>query len=83
VTIAAARRDGVLEVAVHGTGEGIPAAELELVFEPFYRSDAARSGPGAGLGLALARRIVEALGGRITAESTPATGSRFAVELPA
>jgi signal transduction histidine kinase len=52
------------------------------VFEPFYRGDRARSGTGAGLGLALARRIVEALGGRITVESSPAIGSRFLIELP-
>jgi signal transduction histidine kinase len=53
------------------------------VFEPFFRADPARSGPGAGLGLALAKRIVEALGGRISAESRPErAGSRFQVELP-
>jgi two-component system sensor histidine kinase BaeS len=52
------------------------------VFDPFWRADPARTGNGAGLGLALAKRIVEALGGRIQAESRPAQGSRFAVTLP-
>ena len=52
------------------------------MFEPFFRADAARSGPGAGLGLALAKRIVEALGGRIEAASEPTRGSRFAVSIP-
>jgi signal transduction histidine kinase len=82
VTIAAEHRDGVLALAVEDTGEGIPPEALERVFEPFYRGDRARSGTGAGLGLALARRIVEALGGRITVESSPAIGSRFLIELP-
>jgi len=67
---------------VEDTGEGIPAGDLERVFEPFYRADPARSGGGTGLGLALAKRIVEALGGRIEAQSHPAVGSRFAVYLP-
>jgi two-component system, OmpR family, sensor histidine kinase BaeS len=74
-------RDG-LEVVVEDSGEGIEPAALERVFEPFWRADPARSGDGAGLGLALAKRIVEALGGRIDAESSPAEGSRFAVILP-
>ena len=74
-------RDG-LEVVVEDSGEGIEPAALERVFEPFWRADPARSGDGAGLGLALAKRIVEALGGRIDAESSPAQGSRFAVILP-
>jgi signal transduction histidine kinase len=74
-------RDG-LEVVVEDSGEGIEPAALERVFEPFWRADRSRSGDGAGLGLALAKRIVEALGGRIDAESSPARGSRFAVILP-
>jgi signal transduction histidine kinase len=78
-----ARRSGdALELAVADTGEGIAPADLPRVFDPFFRADPARQGPGAGLGLALAKRIVEALGGRITAESEPARGSRFAVVLP-
>jgi len=71
-----------LELSVEDTGEGIPAGDLERVFEPFYRADPARSGGGTGLGLALAKRIVEALGGRIEAQSHPTVGSRFAVYLP-
>ena len=82
-TIDARRRPGLLEFsAVEDTGGGIDPEALDSVFEPFFRADEARSGGGSGLGLALAKRIVEALGGRITAASTPDIGSRFAVELP-
>jgi signal transduction histidine kinase len=79
--VAGVERDR-LRLTVEDTGEGIASADLERVFDPFFRADPARSGPGAGLGLALAKRIVEALGGRISAESEPGAGSRFAVELP-
>lgn len=82
VRIDAARAPDRLELCVEDTGEGIAPEDLSHVFEPFFRADQARSGPGAGLGLALAKRIVEALGGRITADSTPSVGSRFAIELP-
>jgi signal transduction histidine kinase len=78
-----ARRDGqALELAVRDTGEGIRPEDLPHVFDPFFRGDPARSVPGAGLGLALAKRIVETLGGQIEAESSPQTGARFAVRLP-
>ncbi len=82
VRLAARCRDDHLEVSVEDTGEGIAPEDLERIFEPFYRADPARSGPGAGLGLALAKRIVEALGGRISAENRLAHGARFAVVLP-
>jgi signal transduction histidine kinase len=82
VRVEARRLPAGLEVAVEDTGEGIPPEDLERVFDPFFRADPARSGGGAGLGLALAKRIVEALGGRIEAKSDPARGSRFAVRLP-
>ncbi|HSL11205.1 MAG TPA: ATP-binding protein, partial [Actinomycetota bacterium] len=71
-----------LRLVVIDSGEGIDPDDLEHVFEPFFRADPARSGPGAGLGLALAKRIVEALGGDILAESQPGRGSRFEVEIP-
>ncbi|MGH2694850.1 MAG: sensor histidine kinase, partial [Actinomycetota bacterium] len=71
-----------LEVVVADTGEGIPASQLGRVFEPFWRGDAARATPGAGLGLALAKRITETLGGDIHVVSPPREGTRFAVVLP-
>ena len=71
-----------LRVSVEDTGRGIDPAQLHRVFEPFWRGDEARSTRGSGLGLALAQRIVEALGGRIEATSTPEVGSRFVVVLP-
>jgi signal transduction histidine kinase len=78
-----ARRDAdLLEVAVADTGEGIAPQDLSRVFEPFFRGDPARKGAGAGLGLALAKRIVEALGGEISAVSEPSRGSRFALRVP-
>jgi signal transduction histidine kinase len=82
IRIAARRAADGLEVAVEDTGEGIAPEDLARVFEPFFRGDPSRSRGGAGLGLTLAKRIVETLGGRIGAESTPAHGSRFAVRLP-
>ena len=59
-----------VEVRVTDTGEGIPAEDLPYVFERFYRADAARASDtgGAGLGLAIARRIVEDHGGEVFAE---------------
>jgi signal transduction histidine kinase len=83
VLVEASSDRGGVELAVEDTGEGIPPRDLERVFEPFFRSDPARAGPGAGLGLTLSKRIVEALGGTIRAESTPAVGSRFSIRLPA
>jgi len=83
VRMEARRFDEGIELIVEDTGEGIAADALEHVFEPFWRADAARSGSGSGLGLALAKRIVEALGGEIRAQSSPSSGARFAVLLPA
>jgi signal transduction histidine kinase len=82
VRVEAHRVRDQLEVVVEDSGEGIEPAALERIFDPFWRGDAARAGPGSGLGLALAKRIVEALGGSIVVESEPARGSRFAILLP-
>ena len=78
-----ARRDGDrVELAVEDSGEGVAAEDIERIFEPFYRADPARSGAGAGLGLTLAKRIVEGVGGSISAQTLDAGGARFSVLLP-
>jgi two-component system OmpR family sensor kinase len=76
---------GAVELAVEDAGPGIAADDLPHVFDPFYRSAAARSAGvrGVGLGLAVARRIAEAMGATLTAESEPGRGSRFVVRFPA
>jgi PAS domain S-box-containing protein len=70
-----------VEVSVADTGAGIPPEQLPHVFDRFWQGDARRK--GAGLGLAIARGIVEAHGGRIRAESAPGVGSTFTFTLPA
>ena len=71
-------------VEVADTGEGIAPDDLPRIFEHFYRGEKSRSRAtgGAGLGLAIARGIVEAHGGRIWAESQPERGTRIAFSLP-
>jgi signal transduction histidine kinase len=82
IRIEADRSEDGLEMRVEDTGEGIPADNLPRIFEPFYRADPSRSGPGSGLGLTLARRIVEAMGGHIDAANRVPRGARFSVTLP-
>jgi heavy metal sensor kinase len=79
-----AARPEWVEVAVADTGVGIAPDALPRVFDRFYRADAAReTSGGAGLGLAIAKLIVEQHGGTITAQSIPGRGSTFIVRLPA
>ena len=81
VSITVARRGDAVRIRVRDTGAGMTPAELELAFEPFERLG--RSGPGAGLGLTIARRITEQHGGSLTASSVPGRGSTFTVEIAA
>jgi signal transduction histidine kinase len=80
---AASSDDGSVVLTIADTGIGIPADELPLVFERFYRSDSsrARETGGAGLGLALVHELVAAMGGSVTATSEPGRGSCFCVVL--
>jgi two-component system sensor histidine kinase BaeS len=74
-----------LTLRVADTGEGIPAEHLPHLFERFYRVDAARNRDhgGAGIGLAIAKALVEAHGGHITATSDgPGRGTAFTIRLP-
>jgi two-component system, OmpR family, sensor histidine kinase KdpD len=72
-----------LIVRVVDRGPGIPPAQLERVFEPFYSAGTARGGRrGSGLGLAIARGFVEANGGSLHVESLPGQGATFVFELP-
>jgi two-component system, OmpR family, phosphate regulon sensor histidine kinase PhoR len=72
-----------VEIAVKDTGTGIPPRDLPRIFERFYKVDRARGGqPGSGLGLSIARHLVELQGGTIAAESTPGAGTTVRVRLP-
>ena len=71
-------------LTVRDEGEGIPRAELERVFERFYRVDRARSREtgGTGLGLAIVRHVAQNHGGKVRVESKPGEGSSFTLQLP-
>jgi signal transduction histidine kinase len=79
-----AATDGVTTIEVADEGPGIPADEVERVFERFHRTDAARAARdgGTGLGLAIARWIVDAHGGTIRVRERDPRGCRVVVELP-
>lgn len=81
-----ARREGNrVEVLVADTGEGIRPEDIPHIFERFYRGEKSRSRAtgGAGLGLAIARGIIEAHGGEIRLESVPGHGTQFILSIPA
>jgi len=73
-----------VQITVADRGPGIPAGEVKQIFEPFYRTQAARDGQirGTGLGLTLARTIVEEMGGHLTVVTKLEQGSAFTVHLP-
>jgi signal transduction histidine kinase len=76
-----------VEIRVRDSGAGIPDAEKERVFEPFYRAprppEAGLRPPGAGLGLAIVKRLIVAHGGSVRVEDNPPRGACLVVVLPA
>ncbi|MFO7773391.1 MAG: ATP-binding protein [Dehalococcoidia bacterium] len=83
ITIATEADDGSVTVSVSDTGVGIANSDLPHVFERFYKGDRARSeGGGTGMGLAIARHVVEAHGGSVQAQSEEGRGSTFSFSLP-
>jgi len=84
VVLSGMKVPGGYEIAVKDTGIGIPAEDLDRIFERFYRADKSRARPagGTGLGLAIVKHIVEAHGGKAFVSSTPGQGSTFRVFFP-
>ena len=84
VTLSATLGEEVVAVTVADTGTGIPPGDLPYIFERFWRGEKSRSRAGGetGLGLAIARQLVEMHGGGISVESAPGQGSKFRFTLP-
>ena len=82
IAVSAAVEDGELRVSVADQGPGVPDEAVPRLFEPFYRADGAETVRGSGLGLAVARGLVEAHGGRIWVESANGRGAHFTFVIP-
>ena len=84
IDISRVEREGQVEISVEDTGIGIPAEDLERIFERFYRVDAARSRAlgSTGSGISIVKHLVRALDGDVHVESEPGKGSRFSFTVP-
>jgi two-component system, OmpR family, sensor histidine kinase KdpD len=82
IVVAARQAPGALEIAVHDEGPGIPPESQIRLFDKFYRAPSAVASPGAGIGLAISKGLVEAHGGHIVVESEPGAGTTFRFTLP-
>jgi len=82
ISISAATLGDAVTVSITDTGVGIAREDLPRVFERFYKADRSRAGSGTGMGLAIAKHIVEAHGGSIWVQSQEGKGSTFSFRLP-
>ncbi len=82
IMVSAAPRGGQAEIRVQDSGEGIPPDRLARVFDRFYRGEESATIPGFGLGLPIAKALVEGMGGRIQIESEPGKGSLLTIQIP-
>jgi signal transduction histidine kinase len=82
LSLAAAPRDGAIEIVIEDNGMGMDADAATHAFEPYYRGESAREVPGHGLGLAIVERTTRALGGTCELASEPDRGTRITVRLP-
>jgi heavy metal sensor kinase len=85
ITVEVSQNGDECQCVIHDRGMGIPEKHLPFIFERFYRADTSRNRQtgGAGLGLAIARALIESQGGRISAESMPGHGTTLRFSLPA
>jgi two-component system OmpR family sensor kinase len=81
IAVSAVGVEGYASISVHDTGPGIAPDALPHIFERFYRGDGSRSGASAGLGLAIAKELVEGQGGTISVASESGQGSVFTLTL--
>jgi two-component system sensor histidine kinase CpxA len=84
IVISAQEKDDMVSITVADLGPGIPEAELEAVFKPFYRPEYARQREtgGVGLGLAIVRTCIEACGGGVSCRNRPGKGLEVEIQLP-
>ncbi len=82
IHVSAEKKEGAVIFAVQDSGVGIPAKDIERIFERFYKTDRSRSKSGTGLGLSIALHLVEAHQGRLWVESTVNKGSTFYFSIP-
>jgi len=84
IVISAQEKDGMVSITVADNGPGIPEAELEAVFKPFYRPEYARQREtgGVGLGLAIVRTCIEACGGAVDCRNRSPKGLEVEIKLP-
>lgn len=82
IELSARIAENAIRISIHDTGPGIPAGDLPLIFDPFYRGSNSRREEGTGLGLAIVSSVIESHGWSIDVHSDATTGTTFAIRIP-